>query len=430
MTSSLGHKSRRRWLLSLLLVLCAETCHAAIRPEQPMWHRVVLAERDRLDQEATQFAQRKAFRDAVASGERALALERLVFGNVHDEIADSIIELAGWHVDMHDYADGMRLWRELLSLRTKQYGEHDWRSRDAVIEIGHTTALATLSQAQREQLDRSAVLEAQAEMDRRRGALRAAVAAIEEKLDIDLRILGKDHPFYGKNLDLLGTFHYELEEHETALEFYKKAVESRREVLTESHPLYAMSVDNLGLAYWKTGQLELFEQHCREALRVMEKARGKESFGYARCLDHLGLLHIERWNFLEAERCYREQRQILHRVLDRDNAFWMTADSGYAHLCFQLGDYRQALELYDQIAADFRDRGWAESPYYRAIQLNQAAQHFQLGDYRTAVELTEEAVRGANRSGAVQATLLENLAVIYSELGDNPRAEEVYEKGV
>src|SRR5262245_36686183 len=53
-----------------------------------------LKERDRLSKEAHDLEQARKFADAVAAAEKALAIEREVYGDLHDNVAKSLKFLA------------------------------------------------------------------------------------------------------------------------------------------------------------------------------------------------------------------------------------------------------------------------------------------------------------------------------------------------
>src|SRR5688572_18434343 len=82
-------------VLALLLMI---TCPARGELLQPLTaaQKENLAERDRLFAEANKLHAASKTADAIAAAEKALAIEREVFGPAHEEVAESLVILAGW----------------------------------------------------------------------------------------------------------------------------------------------------------------------------------------------------------------------------------------------------------------------------------------------------------------------------------------------
>src|SRR5262249_44203443 len=118
-------------------------CEEPRTPPNPLHvasQRERLKERDHHAAEAERLHRAGKLVEAIAALEQTLAIERKVLGDTHEEVAQSLDQLAAWHEERGDFAAAGRVRREVLALRTKQYGAEDWRVTDA------RRALADLAQ--------------------------------------------------------------------------------------------------------------------------------------------------------------------------------------------------------------------------------------------------------------------------------------------
>src|SRR5262245_4664867 len=184
----------------------------------------LLKERNRLANEANQLAKAGKFTEMAAIVEKVVALDRRIYGDAAEEIAASLDVLARIHAVREDFKAARKAREEELAIRTKLYGEMDWR----VIDTRWTL----------EELDRKAKIDAGSRKQRRKAHDLGEQVA---------RLLGE------------GRFREALPLAEQARDLYKK-------LLTENHPDYATCLLNLAGLYQGMGQ-------SSKALPLAEQAR-------------------------------------------------------------------------------------------------------------------------------------------------------------
>jgi hypothetical protein len=112
-----------------------------------------LKERDRWAAETTKLRQQGKLAEAIAACEKKLAIEREVFGNVHEEVAGTLEQLAQMHEEREAFAAAKQARQEVLALWTKRHGATHWRVTDARLALAQVDQLAQLTAAERRQLD-------------------------------------------------------------------------------------------------------------------------------------------------------------------------------------------------------------------------------------------------------------------------------------
>src|SRR5262249_16230531 len=75
------------------------------------------------------------------------AIERQVYGDAHEEVADSLTKLALICAFTDDFTGARAACREVLAIRTKLYGAADWRGTHARLALAGCNPLAALHAA-------------------------------------------------------------------------------------------------------------------------------------------------------------------------------------------------------------------------------------------------------------------------------------------
>ena len=231
--------------LSVLGLLALALCSAAQErpPDLTPRQKDKLKERNRLLNEALDLRGMGQLDDALAAGEKTLALTREVYGDVHADVADTLGWLTGLCLLREDFPAARKYAREAVAVRTKLHGEAHWRVTDARLALADVDLWAGLTKQKRAELNKAEEL-------------------VRE----------------GRRLDDRG-------EYARAEPLYLKALAVRKAVLGEKHPEYATSLNNLALLYKAQGQFAKAEPLYLKALAIMKAARGEKH-------PELSLIHI------------------------------------------------------------------------------------------------------------------------------------------
>src|SRR5262249_8842014 len=163
-----------------------------------------LKERDRLNMEARKLAEAGKPDQMVEAWEKKLALERAVFGDVHEEVAASLAELGRMHEFREDFDAARQARKETLALRTKLHGEKDWRVTDARLELQDLELRAKLDAKSRRRLVEANTLNDQVFHLWQQGRSRQALPLARQALAIRREVLGEDNRAVAERLLNLG----------------------------------------------------------------------------------------------------------------------------------------------------------------------------------------------------------------------------------
>jgi CHAT domain-containing protein/tetratricopeptide (TPR) repeat protein len=426
---------RNTWGVLILLLAIAGLARADEPQPKPLTEeqKTKLKERNRLAREAQQLGQAGKLDEMIAAWEKKLALERSVFGDLHEEVAASLAELASMHEFREDFDAARKARKEVLTLRTKLHGEKDWRVTDARLELEELEQLAHLDTKSRWRLLQakdaaSGLLNRLFEQGRAREALPLA----QEILKARREILTENHPRYAESLHDLATLYHAVGDYGKALLLYERARDLTKKFRTENHPAYISNLNNLASLYQAMGDynkaLPLFEQACVLWKRLLTE----DSPEYATSLNNLGTLYQDMGNYGMALLQYQQARNLRMKLLTENHPAYATSLNNLATLYGDMGDYSKALQLLEQAQALRRKLHIEKHPHY-AASLNSLGLLYQyMGDYDKALRMYEEA-RDLNRKLRTEdhpeyANCLNNLASLYHDMGDYSKALLLYEQ--
>jgi serine/threonine-protein kinase len=171
---------------------------------------------------------------------RALAMDRQLYGTNHPRVADDMVSLGEVQHDRTDDANAERYYRKALSINQSWYGKEHPR-------IALSMAAVAQSLIYQQRYEEAAVL------------LRDAVLMQE-------RIFGKVHPQVAQGLNTLGLLEIRRKEYRDAESDFKRMADIYRAAYNDRHYLVGIALLNLGQVYLEQKEYARAEGEYREAL--------------------------------------------------------------------------------------------------------------------------------------------------------------------
>ena len=264
--------------------------------------------------------------------------------------------------------------------------------------------------------------------------------------------IGKENASYARALNDLGLICYDKGDYVKAEAYHLEAKAIRQKVLGKENVHYALSLNNLGEVYRAIGNYAKAEAHHLEAKAIREKTLGKMSALYALSLNNLGALYSEMGDYAKSESHYLEAKGIYEKLFGKQSRQYARTLNNLGKLYYSLGDYAETLSCFYEAMFIFGDILGKEHPDYATAVSNVAFINDFLKAYSEAEKYSLEAKniyeklygkehRDYARSKifgkqhADYALALNNLGVLYLDIGENKKAEEyhlaakkVYEK--
>ncbi len=248
------------------------------------------------------------YRESVALGEKALAVQHAVAGNNEGHAADVLLSLGRSRQRLGQFEPARAALEQALSLRIGEVGENHLDVARVVNALGalhwelgqhdkatslYTRALAIVEAvAGPTHVDAAASLRGLGIVQNSTRAFKAALASHTRAQHIFENQYGPDHPVVADGLDSLGLAWENLKDPAQAREYFDRALDTRKRVLGDRHASLAYSYHNLGRVLVSQGQLEAAVPLYEEGLRIREASLGPDNPFTAALVESLAIVRL------------------------------------------------------------------------------------------------------------------------------------------
>jgi serine/threonine-protein kinase len=299
--------------------------------------------------------------------ERAVALQRSMYGERSAEVAATLAELAGLSQDQGRPEEAVRLHQEALAIRREVLGPTHPDVGTSLRDLA--TVLRTAGKHERaEALQREALVihrnhygpahsEVASDLTglgsilRERGQLAAAVTTLRQALELSTRLLGTDHLETNTVMNNLAIALTNSGEFAEAERLYRQVLAFDQRRLGEQHPNTATVRNNLASVLRDRGEHAEAERLYRAVLDYDRRELGPRHPYTATVLYNLGtVLHLQ-GRHGEAERCFDEALLVFREVYGNEHWRVHSVNGGLAMVRHAQGQPAAASRLFRQAIA-------------------------------------------------------------------------------
>lgn len=381
--------------------------------------------------------------------------------------------------------DAQKQRKELFRIQFGRFGERDWRSVDARLDLEDVTARIKLNENQRDNLQ-GALLDARkaqlfyvagqpgeaVKIEKKRlsvisdvigatnrdyatgqnnlsvylaaaGAYPESITAAEKAVALMKRIVGERHPNYAHNLNALASLNHRRGDYAAALGQFQVAKNITADTLTEANVQFGVIASNLGGLFLDTGDYAAARTELQTAVDCLSKTEGGDRRYYVGALSNLGGALHQLGEYTEAMKAYRKALAEYERPTEPKRSAPPQLLSNLAALHVELDDTDTALKLY-QDAEDVLKTG--NRLDYAQLLGNRGMLHQRLAkrsgrqeDYNQAEDLYRRALTirqaeadkgGIRKDHPLLGRSYTHLATLHSEMGRFKEAEEEFRKAI
>lgn len=214
--------------------------------------RIYFEDVDRLCREAQ-------WQDALPVALKMLDLDRQVYADEPEKIAESLATVSLVHEQLNDFAAARPLRQQALELQSERLGETHPIVASARLDLSRVDTMLKLDETGRSRLAEAAQLTQQILAHFQQGTFQEAMPLAQQVLDIRRELLGEQHVDYAQALNNLASLNFALGEVSKAEPLFKQAADIRRAVLGPAHTDFRNTLDNLASVY-----LSLAETHTEQ----------------------------------------------------------------------------------------------------------------------------------------------------------------------
>ncbi len=263
---------------------------------------------------------------------------------------------------------------------------------------------------------------------------RAQIDYHKRALAIRQEVLGERHPDTASSLNNVGTDYGDLGDYKKQLEYFEKALAIRQEVLGKRHPDTALSLNSVGTAYGELGDYNNKLEYQQKALAIRQEVLGERHPDTALSLNNVGGAFGKLGNYKRQLEYYQKALTIWQEVLGEKHPYTALSLNNVGTAFGYLGDHKRQLE-YSQKALAISQELLGERHPDTALPLNNiGAAYGELGDHKRLLEYSQKAlsirqeVLGERHPDTARS--LNNVGTAYWDLGERKLAREYLEKSL
>lgn len=348
------------------------------------------------------------FEQAQGLLERSLDLRRMVHGENHLGVAESLAQLAELQRRRSRYQRADTLYRHALEIQRRLLGDHHPVVAQTLTDHAYLTIyLGRPNEAEALYYEVLAmrgagldpedplvaeVMISMATLKRRAGRVEEAESFARDALALRRRIYGPTHPDVASAMlhlgDLLAGYTEKTEEAES---LFRNSLALVRRQLGNDHPALFHPLSSLGGLLADKGEFAEAEPLYREALALRGRLFGLESANYAEGLEHLANLQGRRGLYDESERLRRQALEIWKSSMGPDHPVVAGSLEGLGNVLADKGEYDEAESLLREALA-MRRRQNPEHPLTALNMVDLAAVLTVRGRFEEAESLLKEAL--------------------------------------
>ncbi len=301
--------------------------------------------------------------------EEALQIRERLHGENHDDVAESLLALAGLKAECGELQAAEALLQRALLTRRQLLGAEHPRVADVLVELG----------ALKEDQQRNTEAE----------------QLCREALRVYRLSGGGDAPGVGKCLEQLGYLDRAARRYAEAEQNLRDALEHYRRRFGEHHPTVFLSMKNLAALLRTVKRYDEAETLYQTSLAGVRERLGPDHPHVALVLNSLAILRQAQGRLDEADDLFQQAIAIYRKSYAGDAVSIAVCLRNYAYLLYKKGDPAQAAE-YARMALDMRRRMHTESHETVTIGINSVATFLvAAGDAAAAADLCREGIRRA-----------------------------------
>jgi tetratricopeptide (TPR) repeat protein len=284
--------------------------------------------------------ERARYAEAEPLYQRALAIDEMVLGAGHPDVATDLNNLATLYTNQGKYAEAEPLYQRALAIGEK------------TLEPEHPNVAIRLNNLANLYSDQGKYAEAE--------PLYQRALAIGEKT------LGPEHPNVAIRLNNLALLYADQGKYAEAELLYQRALAIGEKVLGPEHPNVAAYLNSLAALYTNQGKYAEAEPLYQRALAISEKTLGADHSAIATYLNNLANLYWNQGKYAEAEPLYQQALKILEKALGANHPSVALGLENYASLLRVTNRGSEAAEL-EARAKAIRAKHAQENPVDRGV---------------------------------------------------------------
>jgi tetratricopeptide (TPR) repeat protein len=312
------------WPYCQRYLLHAQACAMLIE----LWNMISLDAARLLSQSGVYLRVRAQYEDAEKFCIKALAIRKQIQGEEHNDVINSINDLALLHRAQGQYDQAEQLFKQTLAIQERSLG----REHLEVAEILNNLGLLYYDQ---EKYSQGKQLHSRA-------------------LEIWEKVLGPEHPNVARGLNNLAIFYNAQHEYNRAESLLIRALTIYEKAFAAHHPNVASILNNLGRLCYAQSKYTQAEDYYMRALKIYEQTLGSEHPSIAPILSNLAILYSDQSKYEQSESYYCRAIPIYEQTFGSEHLVTIERLQDLAEIYYVQDKYTQAEPIFNRVFAIYK----------------------------------------------------------------------------
>jgi CHAT domain-containing protein/Tfp pilus assembly protein PilF len=166
-------------------------------------------------------------------------------------------------------------------------------------------------------------------------------------LDIQDRVIGKNHPSYANTINSLAGVYTFLGNYFKAEVYYNIGLELFSKIYGVLNPQYAVFISNMGLFYKETGDFEKAQELIGKALEIVNGVFGPNHQDNVPVITSLANVFMEKHNYSKAEELLLRAAELTIMNLGEQHPDYITNINNIGNFYSSMGNYKEAIKSFE-----------------------------------------------------------------------------------
>ncbi|KAF2181607.1 kinesin light chain 1 [Zopfia rhizophila CBS 207.26] len=258
------------------------------------------------------------------------------------------LAMSGW-LKAHDQ---WNLWTEKTLTRLVEivpFGDHDTREVWTAY-LPHATHVVDLPEVYVAE-GRMSLLDRIGHCEQTLGHYKAAVWALQQLLERQEKVLGKEHPDTLTSMNNVALVLRDQGKYAEAEKMHREELALSEKAVGKEHPDTLTSMSNVARALSGQGKYAEAEKMHRETLALREKVLGTEHPRTLTSMNNVALALSDQGKYAEAEKMHREELALSEKAVGKEHPDTLTSMSNVAWALSGQGKYAEAEKMHRETQA-------------------------------------------------------------------------------
>jgi len=174
----------------------------------------------------------------------------------------------------------------------------------------------------------------------------SAIIYYEKTLEIRKEILGEKHTDVAGSYYNIGLVYKRKYEYDLAIKYYSKSLQVYKELFGEYHINIASRYSNIGFVYYEKNEYDLALEYYFKALEIYKELLGEKHNNVVTSYNNIGLVYMEKDKYDLALEYYFKALQIIKELYGEKHTSMAMTYNNIANIYFDKSEYDKALEYY------------------------------------------------------------------------------------